>query len=85
MGATIANDVIYPVQKTTVPNVKHTRTRDRRILNIRTNNNIGTTSSPYFDRDSDTDVNTSDYIRLDNNILWYGGTMLRSINPNIMA
>lgn len=81
--ATIAGDVQYPVQKIFGTDVKHTRTGDRRSMDIKTNNNVGTNNSPYFVRDADTGVNTSAYIRLDNNTLWYTGIMLGSTNPNI--
>ena len=81
-GATIAGDVQYPVQKIVGTNVKHTRTGNKRSMDIKTNNNVGPNYDPYYVRDADTGVNTSAYIRFDNNTLWYGGIMLGSTNPN---
>lgn len=82
-GATIAGDVQYPVQKVAGTNVKHTRTGHISSIDIKTNNNIGPNNEPYYVKDVDTGVNTSAYIRFDNNTLWYGGIMLGSTNPNL--
>ncbi len=82
-GATIAGNVQNPVQKLGGTNVKHTRTGDRINFDIKTNNNVGTTNSPYFVRDADTGVSTSVYIRLDNSTLWFTGIIQGSTNPNI--